>query len=125
MAGRPQAGHSNESYGPLKHVTPWGQVLKWRLPILMAMAGFRFATQLHEALKADGVELSYSHVHRLTQNAPERLNVDVQFALCRILNCSVNDLWEIAGQVATESEPSPEVRQKLKSIKPVRARGLE
>ncbi len=110
---------------PLAIVTPWGQVLVWRLPVLMANAGFRFATQLHEALKSEGVELSYGHVNRLTKQAPERLTVHVQFALCRILDCTADDLWRDGGEVATATEPASVARARLKEIKPVRARGLE
>ncbi len=111
--------------GPLTRKMPWGEILEWQLPRLMAVSGFRFATQLHEALKDVGIDLSYSHIHRLTQRAPERLTVDVQFALCRILNCAADELWKNVGQIATEGGINVEARQKLKTIKPVRARGLD
>jgi hypothetical protein len=75
-------------------------------------------------LQTEGLDISYSHVHRLTQHAPERLTVDVQFALCRILNCAAGDLWEATGQVAVAEGSQGDARQKLKTIKPVRARGL-
>ena len=110
--------------GPLTRAMPWGELLEWQLPRLMAVSGFRFATQLHDALKEEGIDLSYSHVHRLTQKAPERLTVDVQFALCRILNCTADELWKNVGQVAMEGGTTVEARQKLKTIKPIRARGL-
>lgn len=110
---------------PLAIIAPWGQVLVWRLPVLMANAGFRFATQLHEALRSEGIELSYGHVNRLTKQAPERLTVHVQFALCRILDCSADDLWGDGGEVAAATDPVVKTRARLKDVKPVRARGLE
>jgi Cro/C1-type HTH DNA-binding domain len=106
----------------LIHVTPWGQRLEWRLPILMATSGFRFATQLHKAMVEEGVDLSYTHIQRLTQNAPERLTVDVQFVLCRILNCSSDDLWADLGQAPLEPSRNSDARDKLKSMTPVKAR---
>ena len=110
--------------GPLIHVTPWGDVLEWQLPKLMAIAGYRFATQLYEALKSEGIDLSYSHIHRLTQKAPERLTVDVQFALCRLLNCRSDALWINTGQVVVDEGSTAQARQRLKTMKPIRARGL-
>jgi hypothetical protein len=107
---------------PLVHPTPWGNLLRWELPKLMAANGFRFATQLHAALKDQGVDLSYSHVHRLTQQAPERLTVDVQFALCRIFNCDPAELWSDAGAVPAERPAELDARKKLKDLKPVRPR---
>ncbi|MGH8997231.1 MAG: helix-turn-helix domain-containing protein [Acidimicrobiales bacterium] len=111
--------------GPLVHVMPWGDVLEWQLPKLMALAGFRFATQLHGALAAEGIRLSYSQVQRLSYHAPERLTVEVEFALCRVLGCAVDQLWRHIGTAPTEQPTATKARQKLKTIKPVRARGLD
>lgn len=113
-----------EARSPLVRQAPWGELFEWQLPKLMAASGFRFATQFHEAIKREGIDLSYSHVARLTQKAPERMTVDVQFVLCRILNCSADALWASVGQSASAND-APDVREKLKAMKPVRARGLD
>lgn len=124
MAAVKKVAGGTAPLGPLLHETPWGDVLEWRLPVLMVHAGFRFATALHEALVKEGIDLAYSNVHRLTQRAPERLSIDVQFALCRVLGCSVADLWMAKGQIAKPKTMTVS-RSKLKEIKPVRARGLK
>ena len=107
--------------GPLVRVMPWGQAVRWQLPVLMANAEVRFAKQVHELLTAQGIEIGHSRVHELVTQAPARLTVEVQFALCRIFDCAPSDLWLDLGQVATEHEPDPAARQRLRSAKVVRA----
>jgi DNA-binding Xre family transcriptional regulator len=80
-------------HGPLVRIMPWGQAVQWQLPVLMAQAQIRFAKQLHDLLLGEGVTIGHSRVHELVTEAPARLTVEVQFALCRVLNCSPSDLW--------------------------------
>lgn len=114
-----------EPESPLVHVTPWGEMIEWRLPKLMGTAGLRFATELHAALLERGVTLTYGHVTTLIKRAPLRLNVDVQFALCDILACPPEALWERLGHVAVEHAPAETAKKRLKATKPIRARGLD
>lgn len=114
--GGPPAGH-----GPLVRVMPWGQAVQWQLPVLMAQTQIRFARQLHAALLAEGVKLGHSRVHELVAHAPARLTVEVQFALCRILNCTPADLWHDLGQVAMEHTPEPAARERMRKARVVRA----
>ncbi|WP_433363292.1 helix-turn-helix domain-containing protein [Streptosporangium sp. CA-115845] len=107
--------------GPLVRTMPWGQAVRWQLPVLMANAQIRFAKQVQELLTAQGVKIGHSRVHELVTQAPARLTVEVQFALCRIFDCTPSDLWLDLGQVATDHEPDPAARQRLRGAKVVRA----
>lgn len=69
--------------------------ITWRLRQVMAAAGMFQTTDLIEPLRAQGVQLSREQVFRLVTKTPERLNVEVFAALCRILDCTPNDLIEI------------------------------
>lgn len=69
-------------------------VIEWRLQVCMAIAGIRFASDLHRRL----VEVlgehapSEAHVSRLVRTPPERLNLRTLAALCQVLDCEPADL---------------------------------
>lgn len=81
----------------------------WNLRSMMAAAGMFQTTDLIAPLRAQGVQLSREQVFRLVTKTPERLNVEVFAALCRILECTPNDLIEIPT--------------KAQSVRPRRAAG--
>jgi DNA-binding Xre family transcriptional regulator len=112
---------SDTEHGPLVRIMPWGQAVRWQLPVLMAQAQVRFAKQLHELLLGQGVTIGHSRVHELVTQAPGRLTVEVQFALCRVLNCSPSDLWLDLGAIAVEHEPDRSARVRMRNAKVVRA----
>jgi DNA-binding Xre family transcriptional regulator len=70
--------------------------ITWQLRQVMAAAGMFQTTDLIEPLREQGVQLSREQVYRLVSRTPERLNVEVLAALCRILDCTPNDLIEVA-----------------------------
>ena len=111
----------NFGYGPLVRIMPWGQAVRWQLPVLMAQAQVRFAKQLHDLLLGEGVTIGHSRVHELVTEAPARLTVELQFALCRVLNCSPSDLWLDLGAVALEHQPDRSARDRMRSAKVIRA----
>lgn len=74
----------------------------WRLRQLMAAAGMFQTTDLIEPLREQGVQLSREQVFRLVTKTPERLNIEVLAALCRILDCTPTDLIEVR---AAQAEP--------------------
>lgn len=121
MAQAAVKGGGGARSGPLVRVMPWGQAVRWQLPALMASAEVRFAKQVHEMLTAEGVQIGHSRVHELVTQAPARLTVEVQFALCRIFDCTPSDLWLDLGQAATEQEPDQAARQRMRTAKVVRA----
>ena len=63
----------------------------WRLPELMACAGYRHTSDLIEPLAARGIVLSRSQVYRLTRD-PERVSLRVVAALCDIFSVGVEEL---------------------------------
>lgn len=67
----------------------------WNLRALMSVAGMYQTTDLREPLREQGVNLSREQVFRLVTKTPDRLNVTVLAALCRIFSCSPNDLIEV------------------------------
>lgn len=72
----------------------------WHLRQKMAAAGMYQTTDLIEPLRSQGVQLSREQIFRLVTKTPERLNVEVLAALCRILDCTPTDLIEVrAAQV--------------------------
>ncbi len=111
----------NFEHGPLVRIMPWGQAVRWQLPVLMAQAQVRFAKQLHDLLLGEGVTIGHSRVHELVTEAPVRLTIELQFALCRVLNCSPSDLWLDLGSVALEHQPDRSARDRMRGAKVVRA----
>ncbi|SDS34538.1 DNA-binding transcriptional regulator, XRE family [Brevibacterium sandarakinum] len=78
--------------------------IAWQLRQVMAAAGMFQTTDLIEPLREQGVQLSREQIYRLVSKTPERLNIEVLAALCRILDCTPNDLIEVAP-VATARVP--------------------
>lgn len=69
--------------------------ITWKLRQIMATSGMFNTTDLIDPLRDQGVQLSREQIYRLVTKTPERLNVEVLAALCRILDCTPNDLIEI------------------------------
>ncbi|MFF1538741.1 helix-turn-helix domain-containing protein [Microbacterium sp. NPDC058269] len=69
--------------------------VQWNLRAVMAAAGMFHTTDLREPLQAQGVNLSREQVFRLVTKTPDRLNMTVLAALCRIFSCTPNDLIEL------------------------------
>ena len=68
--------------------------IRWHLRQLMATRGMFATTDLVPLLAERGVQLSREQVYRLVTSTPQRLNMDVLAALCDILDCTPNDLFE-------------------------------
>lgn len=67
---------------------------EWRLRLRLAERGIFSSKPLVGLLAEHGVQLSESQVWRLVTGKPERLNLHVLAVLCRILDCTPNDLIE-------------------------------
>jgi DNA-binding Xre family transcriptional regulator len=74
--------------------------IDWHLRALMAEAGMFQTTELLAPLREQGIVLSREQVYRLVTKAPERLNVEVLAALCRIFGCQPNDLITVVARPA-------------------------
>lgn len=67
---------------------------RWHLRQLMAKHELFATTELQPLLAERGIELSREQVYRLVTGTPERLNLHVFAALCDILSCEPNELFE-------------------------------
>src|SRR6266496_2654149 len=69
---------------------------RWHLRQKMAERGLFQTSELVPLLAERGVHLSREQVYRLVTQPPQRLSLDTLAALCDILDCTPNDLVEIA-----------------------------
>lgn len=67
---------------------------RWHLRTVMAQRNLWKSTQLLPLLRARGVNLSESQVYRLVTGTPERIPARTFAALCDILDCTPNELFE-------------------------------
>ncbi|ODT24737.1 helix-turn-helix transcriptional regulator [Microbacterium sp. SCN 69-37] len=99
--------------------------IDWHLRALMADAHMFQTTELIAPLREQGVELSREQVYRLVTRAPERLNVEVLAALCRIFGCQPNDLITVTAQPAASRKTGTDHGQHdstIGELRPIRAR---
>jgi len=78
---------------------------EWRLRLLLAERGIFASKPLVPLLAEHGIRLSESQVWRLVTGKPERLNLHVLVVLCKILDCTPNDLIrsvEVTGSARLE-----------------------
>ncbi|WP_214467095.1 helix-turn-helix domain-containing protein [Microbacterium flavescens] len=66
----------------------------WHLRQVMAQRNLWKSTDLMPLLKARGISLSESQVWRLVTGTPERIPARTFAALCDILDCTPNELFE-------------------------------
>lgn len=66
----------------------------WHLRQMMAKRNLWKSTELMPLLQARGISLSESQVWRLVTGSPERIPARTFAALCDILECTPNDLFE-------------------------------
>ena len=67
---------------------------RWHLRALMAQRNLWKSTELVPLLRARGINLSESQIYRLVTGTPERIPARTFAALCDILDCTPNDLFE-------------------------------
>jgi DNA-binding Xre family transcriptional regulator len=105
---------------------------RWHLRQVMATHGMFQTTDLVPLLAERGIELSREQVYRLVVGTPERLNLRVLAALCDILGCGPEQLFEPVAEAvqvkkrATNSERTAGNRAgSTSSLRPPRARLVE
>lgn len=76
---------------------------RWNLRQVMAKRNLWKTTQLKPLLKSRGIELSNAQVHRLVTTPPARIPAKTFAALCDILDCTPNDLFEPVIALGGES----------------------
>lgn len=67
---------------------------RWNLRTLMAQHNLWKSTELVPLLRTRGIDLSESEVYRLVTGTPERIPARTFAALCDVLDCTPNDLFE-------------------------------
>ncbi|GHG61228.1 hypothetical protein GCM10012320_36080 [Sinomonas cellulolyticus] len=72
--------------------------IRWNLRLRMAERGYFATSDLVPLLAERGVHLSREQVYRLVTHSPQRLSTDTLAALCDILDCTPNDLIEVAAE---------------------------
>jgi DNA-binding Xre family transcriptional regulator len=96
---------------------------EWRLRILLAEKGIFNSKPLVALLAEHGIRLSDSQVWRMVTGKPERLNLQALIVLCKILDCTPNDLIrpiERSGRARLEHRSAAQAG--AQSIVPKRAR---
>jgi DNA-binding Xre family transcriptional regulator len=97
-------------------------VLRWNLRRLMAENGMFATTDLVAPLHERGVEISRQMVHRIATKPPQRINLDLLAALCDILACTPNDLFELAQEQIREAPAVNYSGSGIGDLRPIRAR---
>ena len=90
----------------------------WHLRQLMAAKGMFQTTDLMEPLHERGIELSRQMVHRIVTKPPQRINTDLLAALCDILDCTPNDLFEPFVEMRAAATANAPQRSEDLGIKP-------
>lgn len=67
---------------------------RWNLRALMGRQNLWKTTELMPLLRSRGINLSESQVYRLVTGTPDRIPARTFAALCDILDCTPNDLFE-------------------------------
>ncbi|MBZ6370813.1 helix-turn-helix domain-containing protein [Microbacterium aurum] len=99
--------------------------VEWNLRTLMADAGMFQTTDLIQPLREHGVQLSREQVFRLVTRTPERLNVEVLAALCKIFDCGPSELITVKPQrITPAADAAGQGRRDISigDLRPVRAR---
>lgn len=88
---------------------------KWNLRTLMAQKGIWKSTELMPLLKSRGITLSESQVYRLVTGTPERIPARTFAALCDILDCTPNDIFELVVEMRAANRVNDIVSSMLPS----------
>lgn len=64
----------------------------WRLNDLMAQQKIMSLNDLHAQLECNEYKISKAQLRRLVAQSPQRVELELLAALCRVLECSVGEL---------------------------------
>jgi DNA-binding Xre family transcriptional regulator len=98
---------------------------QWNLRALMAQRNLWKSTELVPLLRSRGINLSESQVYRLVTTTPERIPARTFAALCDILDCTPNDLFEPFVEMrsaATANAPERPEHLGIKTGEPIARR---
>jgi DNA-binding Xre family transcriptional regulator len=107
-------------------------MIAWRLRALMRAREIDMH-ELVERLEAQGCTLSYSHFTRVVSGRFDLIRIELIVALCRALDCSVDELIQVRGELPVKRRRSyvmgpigsgrrVDVNEKIGGIRPIGAR---
>ena len=82
---------------------------QWRLRQIMTDHGMHNLYDLITPLHEVGIELSASQLYRLLGRTPDRLPLALLGALCHVLDCSVEDLYDFRVDAAPSRRTATDV----------------
>lgn len=91
---------------------------RWHLRTVMAQRGLWKTTELMPLLRSRGINLSESQVYRLVTGTPERIPARTFAALCDVLDCQPNDLFETVVELRTAATADAPKRSEDLGVKP-------
>ena len=91
---------------------------RWHLRTVMAQRNLWKSTELVPLLRARGVNLSESQVYRLVTGTPERIPARTFAALCDILDCTPNELFEPVVEMRAAAAAAAPARSEDLGITP-------
>lgn len=91
---------------------------RWHLRTLMGQRNLWKSTELMPLLKSRGITLSESQVYRLVTGTPERIPARTFAALCDILDCSPNELFEPYLEMRTAATANAPKRSEDLGVNP-------
>lgn len=91
---------------------------RWHLRTVMAQRNLWKTTELMPLLKSRGINLSESQVYRLVTGTPERIPARTFAALCDILDCTPNELFEPVVELRAAATANAPKRSEELGVKP-------
>ncbi|HSX68602.1 helix-turn-helix transcriptional regulator [Nocardioides sp.] len=91
---------------------------RWNLRTVMAQRNLWKTTELMPLLRSRGINLSESQVYRLVTSTPERIPARTFAALCDILDCSPNELFEPYVEMRAAASANAPRRSEDLGLKP-------
>lgn len=91
---------------------------RWNLRTVMAQRDLWKTTELMPLLKSRGINLSESQVYRLVTGTPERIPARTFAALCDILDCTPNELFEPVVELRAAATANAPKRGEELGVKP-------
>lgn len=96
----------------------------WRLNDLMAQQKIMSLNDLHAQLEDHDYKISKAQLRRLVAQSPQRVELELLAALCRVLECSVGELlyqgvFEMAIKQDVEEDVAPDVDKPAMRREPV------
>jgi DNA-binding Xre family transcriptional regulator len=99
--------------------------IRWKLRMVAAQREVWTGAELQRLLRERaGVEMSLPSVWALLTKQPKQVKLETLAALCQALDCTPDELFEIAAVTVTAASPSAERTRKQAAAAPAKKRSL-